>query len=187
MSKTGIQLNILCANEFSLIIALTVFVMLTVILALMLIFLAASKNFRTVFFREKPKKKKRSAKKQHSEPEPTQPQTQPQSLQAVDTIPIEDLRPKRVATRRNSAAATPEYLNAIPTVPLGGAPVAPAPAKSSRRAKAADVEDAQTPQESGSTYVTRSITITRARSSSATTRKSNASPDTTPKQTPKKR
>lgn len=161
MNKILIQNSMLCANEFALAIALTVFILITVILALLLIFLAASKNFRTVFFREKPQKKK-SSKKHTQNTAVSEPMSQ-----GVDTIPIEPVstpKPRKAATRRADAA--PEYLNAIPTVPLGGIPVPnqPSPRPRGRRAVAEDAVSEAIAQESGSTYTTRSITITRARS-----------------------
>ncbi|MDE7165263.1 MAG: hypothetical protein K2O04_07585 [Clostridiales bacterium] len=169
MNKTIIQNSMLCANEFALAIALTVFVLITVILAVLLIFLAASKNFRTVFFREKPQKKK-SSKKQTQTAALSEP-----SYQGVDTVPIEPA-PKtgKVASRRS--IPEPDYLNAIPTVPLGGIPAPTAKAaqrpRTSRRAVADDAMAETIEQEGGSTYTTRLITITRARSTGASRTKS---------------
>lgn len=161
--------NLLCASEFSLAIALTVFVIISVVLAVLLIALAASKGFRTVFFRDKPQKKK-SAKKSALAPAEPQPQ--------IETVPAEPTRPRRVSTRRNIEDPTPEYLNAIPTVPLGGVPIAPAPtpapARNSRRAKTENTAEAK-PQEQGGTYTTRSITITRARSAKSNTQQTDRS------------
>lgn len=156
MSVIGIQSNLLCASEFSLAIALTVFIIITVVLSILLIALAASKSFRTVFFHDKPQKKK-STKKSSSAPAQSEPES-------VDTVPIDPPKPRRVTTRRKEAE--PEYLNAIPTVPLNGI-IAPPPPKprAGRRATADDAVEAMKVQEAGSTYTTRSITITRARSS----------------------
>lgn len=183
MSNILIQNNMLCASEFALAIALTVFVIITVILTLLLIFLAASKNFRTVFFHEKQQKKK-SSRKQTQAPalsEPSEP-----GVPSIDTIPIEPApRTRKPAARRSDAA--PEYLSAIPTVPLGGipAPTQPSPRpRASRRAVAEDaVNDLQAQESNGSTYTTRSITITRARS----TRSSQAKAEPTNTRNDKKR
>lgn len=162
MGNIIIQKNMLCASEFALAIALTVFILITVILTLLLIFLAASKNFRAVFFREKHQKKK-SGKKQTRAPAFSEPETQ-----GVDTIPLEPApKTRKAATKRSESA--PEYLNAIPTVPLGGIPAPTQPAqrpRASRRVIADDsADDHQAQASNGSTYTTRSITITRARSS----------------------
>ncbi|MDE6618626.1 MAG: hypothetical protein K2K13_06350 [Clostridiales bacterium] len=154
------NVNILCANEFALAIALTVFILLTAILTLLLTALAASKNFRAVFFREKSSRKKKSAKKQPaavSEPTPVMPHG------GVDTIPIDPPKAaRRTGTRKTAEDDVPEFLNAIPTVPLGGFPqAAPTPRGKGRQSmRIAEIPDET---EDGGTYVARSVTITRAR------------------------
>ena len=158
-----LNVNILCASEFALAIALTVFILLTVILAVLLISLAASKNFRTVFFREKAHKKKSTKKQQAvSEPAPVMPHG------GVDTIPIDPPKAaRRTATRKTADNdGTPEFLNAIPTVPLGGFPQA-APTPRGGKAKSSGMRVAEIPDtiEQGGAYTPRSITITRARPS----------------------
>lgn len=158
-----LNLSILCASEFALAIALTVFILLTVILSVLLISLAASKNFRAVFFREKSSRKKKSAKKQSaavSEPAPTIPQG------GVDTIPIDPPKARRTPARKTAENdGTPEFLNAIPTVPLGGFPQAtPAPrGKGRQNMRLAEIPDS----EQGGTYTVSPVTITRARPSTA--------------------
>ncbi|MDE5562277.1 MAG: hypothetical protein K2J01_01870 [Clostridiales bacterium] len=156
------NVNILCANEFALAIALTVFILLTVILSVLLIFLAASKNFRAVFFREKSSRKKKSAKKQPSavsEPAPVMPHG------GVDTIPIDPPKAaRRTGTRKTAEDDVPEFLNAIPTVPLGGFPqAAPTPRGGKGRQSSMRMTDISDYPEQGGTYVARSVTITRAR------------------------
>ncbi|MDE6029034.1 MAG: hypothetical protein K2F90_01780 [Clostridiales bacterium] len=151
--------SILCASEFALAIALTVFILLTAILLLLLVSLAASKNFRTVFFREKSRKKKSGKKPQAvSEPAPVMPHG------SVDTVPIDPPKaPRKTPTRKAADDGTPEFLNAIPTVPLGGFPqVAPSPRG---KAKQGGMHVAEIPDsDEGGAYIARSITITRARS-----------------------
>lgn len=160
------KLNVLCASEFALAIALTVFILITVILAVLLISLAASKNFRAVFFREKSSRKKKTPKKQQavSEPAPVIPHG------GVDTIPIDPPKTRRTPTRKTAENdGTPDFLNAIPTVPLGGFPQA-APTPRGGKAKSRGMRMAEIPDtnEQGGTYTARSITITRARSSTPT-------------------
>ena len=158
------NVNILCASEFALAIALTVFILLTVILTVLLISLAASKNFRTVFFREKTRKKKSTKKQQAvSEPAPTMPG-------GVDTIPIDPPKAARRTPSRKTADndGTPEFLNAIPTVPLGGFfQTAPAPRGKSRQSgmRVSEIPDTI---EQGGAYTPRAVTITRARQATPT-------------------
>lgn len=172
------------ASEFSLAIALTVFIIITVILAALLISLAASKNFRAVFFREKQQKKKSAKKPASSEPAQVQPQE-------VGTV-VEQPKPRKAATRK-SAESTPDYLDAIPTVPLGGVPIdspTPAPAPRGNRARSGSpVRTVEIPSanEQGGTYTTRSITITRARSAKPTDGKSDKAENAQAERTPKKR
>lgn len=148
----------MCASEFALAIALTVFILLTVILAVLLISLAASKNFRAVFFREKPRKKK-SAKKPAtvSEPVPTIPHG------GVDTVPIAQPT-RRAGARKTAESDVPEFLNAIPTVPLGGFQQS-APTRGGK-AKSSGMRMAEIPSdEQDGTYTVSPVTITRARPS----------------------
>lgn len=155
-----LNVNTLCANEFALAIALTVFIILTVILTVLLISLAASKGFRTVFFREKTQKKKSTKKPAASEPA----QSEPQEIEAV----VEQPKPRRAAPRKSAQDSAPDYLSGIPTVPLGGFPQAtPSPARGRSRNSVRAVE-ASDANEQGDTYTTRSITITRARSTRPT-------------------
>lgn len=154
MSQILIQNSMLSASEFALSIALTVFIIITVILALLLIFLAASKNFRTVFFREKQKRK--SGKKKNQSAALSEP-----SAQDIDTMPAEQVvKSRKAATKRTETQ--PEYLSAIPTVPLGGMPAPEQPRARSRANRRAQTEDTLEALENGSTYTMRSITITRA-------------------------
>lgn len=159
------KVGLLCASEFALAIALTVFILLTVILAVLLICLAASKNFRTVFFREKSRKKKSTKKQQAvSEPAPTIPHG------GVDTIPIDPPKTARRTSTRKTADddGTPEFLNAIPTVPLGGFPQAtPTPRGKSRQSGMRITEIPDTVEQGGA-YTPRAVTITRARPSTPT-------------------
>lgn len=155
-----LNVNIICASEFALAIALTVFILLTVILSVLLIFLAASKNFRSVFFREKSRKKK-STKKQPaavSEPAPALPHG------GVDTIPIDPPKAARRTSARKTAEddGTPEFLNAIPTVPLGGFPQAAPTPRGGKARQSMRMNDISDFSEQGGTYTPRSITITRA-------------------------
>lgn len=168
MTAKSIHIRILCASEFSLAIALTVFVALTVILATLLIALGVSKNFRAVFFGET-KKKKKSAKKQPTE-KPSEPDAQQRQTVSTDT---QD-RPRRTPARRSKASNEPEYLDAIPTVPLIAVPTQQA-SPAQRPARGSRIKTEQTngvptaaarSAESGSSYTPRSITITRARTSS---------------------
>ena len=173
-----LNVNVMCASEFALAIALTVFILLTVTLAVLLIFLAASKNFRAVFFREKSRKKK-STKKQPaavSEPTPVIPHG------GVDTIPIDPPKAaRRTSTRKTEESDVPEFLNAIPTVPLNGFPQA-APTPRGGKAKASGMRMSEIPSdEQGGTYTARMITITRARQSSAPTKSAEAKSDKTDK------
>ncbi|MDE7106701.1 MAG: hypothetical protein K2O39_00060 [Clostridiales bacterium] len=184
------NVNMLCANEFALAIALTVFILLTVILSVLLISLAASKNFRAVFFHEKAHKKK-SAKKQQavSEPAPTMPQG------GVDTIPIDPPKTRRTPTRKNADVDnTPEFLNAIPTIPLGGFPQGPTPTRGGKARSTGTARMTEIPSDDqGGTYTARSITITRARPSTPVKVDSKSAKDKTDKaetgtaRTPKKR
>ncbi|MDE6201259.1 MAG: hypothetical protein K2M47_05225 [Clostridiales bacterium] len=180
-----LNVNTLCANEFALAIALTVFVLITVIFAVLLISLAASKNFRTVFFREKSHKKKSTKKPAVSEPAPTMPEG------GVDTIPIDPPKPRRTPTRKSATENTPDFLNAIPTVPLGGFPQGPAPTRGGK-ARSSSARNTEIPnsREQGGTYTTRSITITRARPSTPKQAQSGDETDAAenkPARTPKKR
>lgn len=150
-----LSLGLLCTNEFALAIALTVFVIIAVILSALLISLAASKNFRTVFFREKSRKKKSAKKPAASEPAQIMPHD------GVDTVPIDPPKPRK-ATARKVTDDVPEFLNAIPTVPLGGIPQSsPSPrgGKARQSMRIADIPD----EEQGGTYTANMITITRAR------------------------
>lgn len=151
------NVNVLCASEFALAIALTVFILLTVILALLLVSLAASKNFRAVFFREKSRKKKSTKKPAVSEPTPVIPHG------GVDTIPIDPPKAaRRTSTRKTAEDDVPEFLNAIPTVPLGGFRQTPAP---TRKGRPSGMRMAEIPSdEQGGTYTVSPVTITRARS-----------------------
>ena len=154
-----LNVNIICASEFALAIALTVFILLTVILSVLLIFLAASKNFRSVFFREKSRKKK-SAKKQQAVSEPAQ-----AMVGGVDTIPIDPPKaPRRAPTRKSAENDVPEFLNAIPTVPLGGFPQATPTPRGGKARQSMRMTDISDFPEQGGTYTARSVTITRARS-----------------------
>lgn len=181
-----LNVNIICASEFALAIALTVFILLTVILSVLLIFLAASKNFRSVFFREKSRKKKSTKKQQAvSEPAPAMPHG------GVDTVPIDPPKaPRRTPTRKAAENdGTPEFLNAIPTVPLGGFSQSPTPTRKGRQSgmRVAEIPDST---EQGGAYVARSVTITRARSVTPTKADSSAKDDKTetakPARTPKR-
>lgn len=166
MTEIAVHTNILCSSEFSLAIALTVFVALTAILTVLLIFLAVSKNFRAVFFREKQHKKSRAGKVRDN--------IGSNKAAAVDTVPVP--APKKTSARKASASDEPEYLSAIPTVPLGGAPVA-VPQKPKAKRSTADDEKSLPAQSSGNAYVTRTITITRARSTDKKSEKSPAKTD----------
>ncbi|MDE5592531.1 MAG: hypothetical protein K2I75_01205 [Clostridiales bacterium] len=181
-----LNVNILCANEFALAIALTVFILLTVILSVLLIFLAASKNFRAVFFREKSRKKKSTKKQQSvSEPAPVMPHG------GVDTIPIDPPKAARRTPTRKTAEndGTPEFLNAIPTVPLGGFPQAAPTPRGGKARQSMRIAEIPNDTEQGGAYVARSVTITRARSVTPT-KSDNSEKDKTetakPARTPKR-
>lgn len=154
-------INLISANEFSLVIALTAFVAITIVLVILLIALGASKNFRTVFFREKKSKtKKKKAEKAAAVSEPAE---------FSEPSAVEPQKPARTASSRKRGNTDPEYLNAIPTVPLGGIPqITPTP--SNRRSSARMRTEFEAVEEQPrATYTTRSVTITRARSSSLRT------------------
>lgn len=154
----GIQ-NLMSASVFSLAIALTVFVVITVILLVLLIALSASKNFRTVFFREKQKKskKRKTDKAALSEPREV---SEPKATEPKST---------RSSAAHRRGGAEPEYLSAIPTVPLGGIPQAQ-PTPTGRRSNARMRTEFEAIEEQPrATYTTRSVTITRARSNSIKT------------------
>lgn len=119
MSGHGIFAGYLCASEFALAIALTVFVIFTVALILLLVFLAVSKSFREVFFREKTQNRK--TQKAADKSDKTDNSEKTNKTDKIESQP-EPAAPKR-GKRQSAAKAkeqTPEYLAAIPTVPLGG-------------------------------------------------------------------
>lgn len=94
------------AGEFSLTIALVVFVMLTVLLTAVLVLLCVSKNFRVFLFREnKTVRKKRKNKKT--------------SKTNVADGGGSNVKKERSDSKNTGKRAVPEYLDAVPTVPLG--------------------------------------------------------------------
>lgn len=159
------------AGVLELAIALTATSMLCAVLLILLIALAASKNFRTVFFRDgQPLEDTRRRRPQSSQP---QQQTEPEPLQTPTVDPMPALqssqpqaeqaaagenatKPNKPHKRRKSTDDVPEFLDEIPTVPLGAGAVRKSIAPRERHA-AKQVDDVP-----GPTYVTRPITITRA-------------------------
>lgn len=112
------------SDEFTLTIALVVFVMLTAILLTLLIALAASKNFRKVFFRDKPKKadKKSHAADKNAETtanaQGASVENAPEYYGGVMTVPIGAPIEKRGGKKQQSRNAEPDIYDKIATVAI---------------------------------------------------------------------
>lgn len=89
------------ASEFTLTIALVVFVMITAILLFILVLLCISKSFRAFFFRDAAKRKKAAAKKNKQIAAPTEEQTR-----TTETRSATDEAQKSTARTRRGASAT---------------------------------------------------------------------------------
>lgn len=113
----------LLSDEFALTIALVVFVMLTAVLLTLLIALIASKNFRKVFFHDKPKKadkKSRAADKSAetaANAQDASAESAPEYFEGVLTVPIGAIPEKR-SSKKTKVDEEPEIYNKIPTVAI---------------------------------------------------------------------
>lgn len=111
----------LLSDEFALTIALVVFVMLTAVLLTLLIALIASKNFRKVFFRDKPKKpeKRPRAADKNAESAANVNASAGRSdyFEGIPTVPI-GAPPESLGQTKRSDEAEPEIYDKIPTVAL---------------------------------------------------------------------
>lgn len=122
------------ASEFTLTIALVVFVMITAILLFILVLLCISKSFRAFFFRDAAKRKKAAAKKNKQTAAPTEEQTRTtETRSATDESQVsartrrgasatealaDGEKPAKRAARTPSKNKTPDIYDGIITVPL---------------------------------------------------------------------
>lgn len=104
------------ASEFSLTIALVVFVMLTAVLLAVLILLCASKSFRSFFFRDAAKKKKTAKKKQAAE---EQGHSSASDNNRAKQTKAESYNRARKPVRKTPKQSEPDIFDGVITVPLG--------------------------------------------------------------------
>lgn len=105
------MLGAVTEREANLTTALVVFVILSVLLTVFVVMMFANKKFRAFFFRtdandDKPKKEKRAKPSKAKKPDSASP------------TPRREVAPR--GRKKREQAASAQYLDEVPTVPLGG-------------------------------------------------------------------